>query len=215
MIAMTCFDILHIPPNASLDEAKESYKRLVKLWHPDQYGNFPEKQMIAQEKLKEINVAYRDIVALLKRIPVGTETPTGEKERHRQPEENSPANNKKGAPFWSQVALFINTNILKSNRSEDPDENAPHPPGGTQREGAAFVRREDAPPPDFQQILKRAIIDRRLSGAARQRRVDGKRVRRQFGSTPSYRAGTTTKRSPGERVEKITPVGRVNRIGGD
>jgi len=50
MNARSCFDILCLSRNASLDEAKESYKRLVKLWHPDQYGNFPEKQLFAQEK---------------------------------------------------------------------------------------------------------------------------------------------------------------------
>ena len=75
MNTRTCFDILRISRDASLDDAKESYKRLVKLWHPDQYGNFPEKQRIAEEKLKELNVAYRDVVTVLKSNPAVTTIP--------------------------------------------------------------------------------------------------------------------------------------------
>ncbi|MDO8747360.1 MAG: DnaJ domain-containing protein [Thermodesulfovibrionales bacterium] len=57
------FEILGLKPGASFEEAKEAYKDLVKVWHPDRFAHDPTLQQKAQEKLKEINEAYEKLKA--------------------------------------------------------------------------------------------------------------------------------------------------------
>jgi DnaJ-class molecular chaperone len=65
------YDILHITPNASLGEIKEAYRRLAFQYHPD----LNQMSFEANEKMKEINVAYDAISDNIKRM---TDTfPTG------------------------------------------------------------------------------------------------------------------------------------------
>lgn len=54
---MNPYEILGIKPGATEDEIKSAYRKLVKKYHPDQYGDNPLKDL-AQEKLAEINKAY-------------------------------------------------------------------------------------------------------------------------------------------------------------
>ncbi len=51
------YEVLEVSKNASMDEIKASYKKLIKRYHPDQYQNNPLADL-AQEKLKEVNEAY-------------------------------------------------------------------------------------------------------------------------------------------------------------
>lgn len=44
--------------SATEEEIKQAYRDLVKVWHPDRFPNDPRLQQKAQEKLKEINLAY-------------------------------------------------------------------------------------------------------------------------------------------------------------
>lgn len=62
------FEILGLKPGASLDEVKEAYKDLVKVWHPDRFAHDPKLQQKAQEKLKEINEAYQKIQDFLNNL---------------------------------------------------------------------------------------------------------------------------------------------------
>ena len=57
------FEILGLKLGASLDEVKDAYKDLVKVWHPDRFAHDPKLQQKAQEKLKEINEAYEKLKA--------------------------------------------------------------------------------------------------------------------------------------------------------
>ena len=54
---MNAYEILGLNPGASQDEIKRAYRKLIKKYHPDQYGDNPLKE-VAQEKLIEINKAY-------------------------------------------------------------------------------------------------------------------------------------------------------------
>ena len=51
------YEVLGLRPGASLDEAKQAHRDLVKVWHPDRFSNDPRLQARAQEKLQEINAA--------------------------------------------------------------------------------------------------------------------------------------------------------------
>lgn len=54
---MNPYEVLGVKPGATEDEIKSAYRKLVKQYHPDQYGDNPLKDL-AQEKLAEINKAY-------------------------------------------------------------------------------------------------------------------------------------------------------------
>jgi hypothetical protein len=56
------FQVLGISINASLDETKQAYRDLARVWHPDRFIDNQRLQRKATEKLKEINVAYEKIL---------------------------------------------------------------------------------------------------------------------------------------------------------
>jgi curved DNA-binding protein CbpA len=56
-----CCRLLDISENTSIGEIKSSYRTLVKVWHPDRFQNDPDLAKKAQEKLKEINIAYEKL----------------------------------------------------------------------------------------------------------------------------------------------------------
>lgn len=53
------YNLLGLTPGASAEEIKHAYRDLAKVWHPDRFPNDPHLQQKAQEKLKEINAAYK------------------------------------------------------------------------------------------------------------------------------------------------------------
>jgi curved DNA-binding protein CbpA len=60
-----CFDILELEREATMDEAKQAYKDLVNIWHPDRFSSNPRLKQKAEEKLKEVNEAYDTVKSLL------------------------------------------------------------------------------------------------------------------------------------------------------
>jgi len=60
-----CFRTLELDPGASLAEARQAYKDLVNIWHPDRFSQNPRLREKAEKKLKEINAAYEEVKAFL------------------------------------------------------------------------------------------------------------------------------------------------------
>jgi len=65
----TCFEILELNPDASMDEVQQAYKDLVNIWHPDRFATNPRLKEKAETKLKEINQAYAMVESFLSSGP--------------------------------------------------------------------------------------------------------------------------------------------------
>lgn len=204
----TCFDTLCISRDASLEEAKQSYKQLVKKWHPDQYGNDPEKQEIAQKKLTEINVAYREIVALMKYAPPSTGSGSESKKTAGQ-SENLRTTGKKPTFFQRMSSIF------KTQSKVDDDTKRSFETG----RHAVQQGRGPHPGSAFRQELKRAIRSHRGRSAIEPPSEDqGKRGRRRnvnhaSAGDPICRMSSTARSNRGDRVEKIEKIRPVRRVG--
>ncbi|MGL5439710.1 MAG: J domain-containing protein [Filifactoraceae bacterium] len=55
------YEVLELSRNASLEEVKKAYRRLAKMYHPDQYINNPLSEL-AKEKFIEVQEAYDKIM---------------------------------------------------------------------------------------------------------------------------------------------------------
>jgi len=52
------FEILELEPGATLNDARQAYKDIANVWHPDRFAANPRLKHKAEQKLKEVNVAY-------------------------------------------------------------------------------------------------------------------------------------------------------------
>jgi TonB family protein len=50
---------LEVEPGASLEEIRQAYRDQTKIWHPDRFSNDIRLQRKAEEKIKQINLAYQ------------------------------------------------------------------------------------------------------------------------------------------------------------
>jgi curved DNA-binding protein CbpA len=60
-----CFEILELDRGASVEEAKQAYKDIANVWHPDRFSHNPRLREKAEKKLKEINAAYATVKSFL------------------------------------------------------------------------------------------------------------------------------------------------------
>ena len=101
-----CFETLELPQDASIQDVRQAYKDLVNIWHPDRVGDNARLKKKAEEKLKDINLAYEELNSFLsspKKVPpVMQETPR----EQPKPEAFNPGNaprtetEKDPTPLW-------------------------------------------------------------------------------------------------------------------
>ena len=61
------YEVLGVKPGVSDRELKAAHRDLAKVWHPDRFLHDPRLREKAQEKLKEINEAYEQLISRHKR----------------------------------------------------------------------------------------------------------------------------------------------------
>jgi DnaJ domain len=59
LLTNEALEVLALKPGATPAEIKEAYRDLVKVWHPDRFGSDPRLRQKAEDKLTQINDAYR------------------------------------------------------------------------------------------------------------------------------------------------------------
>ena len=60
-----CLEILELENATSLKQIKAAYRNLVRVWHPDRYASDSPHRSKAEEKLRDINIAYEKLTAFL------------------------------------------------------------------------------------------------------------------------------------------------------
>ena len=58
------YKVLGVSPNCTNEELKNAYRTLAKKYHPDNYASEPELARVADEKMKEVNSAYDEILKI-------------------------------------------------------------------------------------------------------------------------------------------------------
>jgi len=63
LLAKDALDVLALRPDATDVAIKEAYRDMVKVWHPDRFGSDLRLRQKAEDKLKQINMAYQVLVS--------------------------------------------------------------------------------------------------------------------------------------------------------
>jgi curved DNA-binding protein CbpA len=122
------FEILEIGVDATEDEARQAYKDIVAVWHPDRFSHNPRLKKKAEEKLKEANLAHETVQAFY--------SATGKKQApHKKPSEKDRFSKTELAAelgtgavltLWSYLSDKINHMLSEENSKRK--SNGKHPP---------------------------------------------------------------------------------------
>lgn len=61
MDILKSYKTLGLPPDATVEETKRAYRKLVNHWHPDRFARDDALHQLAEEQLKLFNIAYAQI----------------------------------------------------------------------------------------------------------------------------------------------------------
>lgn len=104
------YEALGLTPGASAREVKDAYRDLAKVWHPDRFAHDPRLQQKAQEKLKEINEAYKGLTSGAPSAPRRRPAPPPRPDARAQ-SDHSHADKRNGhqlsTPLTVLLALFV------------------------------------------------------------------------------------------------------------
>ncbi|MBW1798375.1 MAG: J domain-containing protein [Deltaproteobacteria bacterium] len=100
-----CFEVLELDPGASPDEAKQAYKDIVNVWHPDRFSNNLRLKEKAEEKIKEVNAAYDTVKSFLSSKQTQEEP---EKQESPRPRSNAEARDNTEAMVEAGTNIILN-----------------------------------------------------------------------------------------------------------
>ena len=112
------YEVLGVKPGVSPAELKAAHRDLAKVWHPDRFGHDPRLQAKAQEKLKEINEAYEQLISGKTPRPVNP-TPRQEERAYSAPSRRGSSWRGIAVALLLFVAVFaVATTALLQNRKQ-------------------------------------------------------------------------------------------------
>jgi hypothetical protein len=201
MDLQTGYQILGLDGQADDAQARRAYKDQVRRWHPDRFPEGSAAKSAAEERLKQINIAYAQIKAhwAAVRAPssTGGAAPAPDPQpdaRHRteRPTEKSPTR------AWVDHLLGMLNTLAGDRPGRPPAPATGHGEAG--RSGSfhqilAEIAGADIPPPK-----KRRPVCATISGQ------DSGATRRCRGSSVAALGGT-------EQAGPVKPIGRVRGIG--
>lgn len=129
MSSAEALKILGLESNAKVSEIKGAYRDLVKVWHPDRFGNDLPLRRKAEEHLKQINLAYQCLQGYSP-----TPDPTPDKSQ-RSSESSSPHSTHRDSPHAGKHDAGTKTD---SNHSQSDSSTTPSPanaPAGDSKSG--------------------------------------------------------------------------------
>ena len=115
-----CLKILEIENPGSIEDVKKAYRDLVRVWHPDRFQGNPRLKQKAEQKLREINLAFNYLQDYLEsnRAPK-TDSPKGASSNSLS--RVRPATHTAGqTPHNTQT----NTNAMMGTRGSEPGSSA-------------------------------------------------------------------------------------------
>lgn len=65
MNIIECFEILELKLDATMEQVKKAYKKLMMVFHPDKVQGDPQLKAIAERRAKEINMAREEVIAYI------------------------------------------------------------------------------------------------------------------------------------------------------
>lgn len=214
------FALLDLPPDATPEQARQAYRDLVSVWHPDRYAHNPRLRKKAEEKVKAINAAYAEVVSLLSAGPgghVGGRTRSREGPAHTvRKKASTPApqtgasDAKEPAVDWRRTEARLSSLKQARDRAEERNRH--------QAKQEAEARARDA--------AARAEKNRRAAEAARKNRRDRRRTaeqgageaetrrRRQWAQTEARLQAMLNNRPSASKNADARPVMRPSRFWG-
>ena len=114
----TLYSVLRVPENASPEEIKQAYRKLVKLWHPDLHPD----DMSAEKRMAEINEAYTVLSDPAKKWKYDDDLSRKRSQlRAKQEEQARREAAAASAAAAAAAAAAANASIKKQQYHNDPD----------------------------------------------------------------------------------------------
>ena len=103
-------EVLGLAPGATKEQLEVAYRDLVKVWHPDRFVSDPTLRTKAQEKLRELNLAYEG----LRRsgIPPADPVPTAPPQTGPAPWIKTPQPHSRWGTPWRLVTVVMATAVI-------------------------------------------------------------------------------------------------------
>ena len=215
------YKTLGLPPDASDEDAKHAYRKLVNRWHPDRFVRNDALQQLAEEHLKLFNIAYAEIKKHLAARPHRYRPRTGQTTRV------SPGFRQRRSPGAGPVPAVLNRLTRKfrqmfSSWMVTPQRpvrvrtrpGSPPASGPSPSVGKTPVRRRAAAVKNFDEVFKEVAgpeAARMKRAAARKKRGRLKRTSRP--STASSPIIPDSGKSRENNTPVVTPVSRIKRVG--
>ena len=102
-----CYELLELEPGASVEEAKQAYRDVVDVWHPDRFTHNQRLQKKAEEKFKEMNRAYETLISHINSAEVLAKEKKHPERFYEQKRERVLNKNSSGIEEFAEAGTFL------------------------------------------------------------------------------------------------------------